>query len=106
MPGRVEADQESPCSATAMRKVMRRMTQLYDALAPAGLRTTQYSILKELHRPADAPPIAALQFVEVAARAQRPTARLAQDALKGLAPVLRRRKACGTGALGKPCRAM
>jgi hypothetical protein len=34
-----------------MRKVMRRMTQLYDALAPAGLRTTQYAILKELHRP-------------------------------------------------------
>ena len=68
-----------------------------DALAPAGLRTTQYAILEDLHRPADAPPIAALQFVEVAARAQRPTARPAQDALKGLAPVLRRRKACGTG---------
>ncbi|HXA11489.1 MAG TPA: hypothetical protein VNW93_04765 [Mycobacterium sp.] len=44
MPGRVEEDQESPCSATAMREVKRRMTQLYDTLAPAGLRTTQYAI--------------------------------------------------------------
>jgi DNA-binding MarR family transcriptional regulator len=33
------------------------MTQLYDdALAPAGLRSTQYAILEELHRQADAPP--------------------------------------------------
>jgi hypothetical protein len=57
MPGRVEAADESPCSATAMRKATRRMTQLYDdALAPAGLRTTQYAILEALHRKADAPP--------------------------------------------------
>jgi hypothetical protein len=55
VPGRVEADQESPCSATAMRKFKRRMTQLYDALAPAGLHTTQYAILKELDRPAALP---------------------------------------------------
>jgi DNA-binding MarR family transcriptional regulator len=54
---RVEADDESPCSATAMRKATRRMTQLYDdALAPTGLRSTQYAILEELHRQADAPP--------------------------------------------------
>ena len=72
MPGRVEADQESPCSATAMRKVTRRMTQLYaNALAPAGLRTTQYAIIQELQRQADAAPIAALQYVEVAARSAR-----------------------------------
>jgi DNA-binding MarR family transcriptional regulator len=33
------------------------MTQLYDdALAPAGLRSTQYAILDELYRQADAPP--------------------------------------------------
>jgi DNA-binding MarR family transcriptional regulator len=33
------------------------MTQLYDdALAPAGLRSTQYAIVDELHRKADAPP--------------------------------------------------
>jgi hypothetical protein len=38
-----------------MRKFKRRMTQLYDALAPAGLHTTQYAILKELHRPTTLP---------------------------------------------------
>jgi DNA-binding MarR family transcriptional regulator len=57
MPRSVEAAEESPCSATAMRKATRRMTQLYDdALAPAGLRSTQYAILEELDRQADAPP--------------------------------------------------
>jgi hypothetical protein len=72
VPGRVEADQESPCSATAIRKATRRLTQLYaHAFAAAGLRTTQYAILEELHRQADAPPIAALQYVEVAARSAR-----------------------------------
>ena len=72
VPGRVEADPESPCSATAMRKATRRLTQLYaNALAAAGLRTTQYAILEELQRQADAAPIAALQFVEAAARSAR-----------------------------------
>jgi hypothetical protein len=72
VPGRVEADQKSPCSATAMRKATRRMTQLYaNALAPAGLRTTQYAIIQELQRQADAAPIAALQYAEVAARSAR-----------------------------------
>ena len=57
MPGRVEAADENPSSATAMRKATRRMTQLYDdALALAGLRSTQYAILDELRRQADAPP--------------------------------------------------
>jgi DNA-binding MarR family transcriptional regulator len=57
MAGRVESDEDSQCSATAMRKATRRMTQLYDdALAPAGLRSTQYAILEQLHRKADAPP--------------------------------------------------
>ena len=57
MPGRVEPADESPCSATAMRKATRRMTQLYDdALAPAGLRSTQYAVLEELVRQADAAP--------------------------------------------------
>jgi DNA-binding MarR family transcriptional regulator len=37
------------CYATALRKASRRLTQLYDdALAPAGLRSTQYAILGEL----------------------------------------------------------
>src|ERR1700692_1350648 len=57
MPGSAEVPEESPCNATAMRKATRRMTQLYDdALAPAGLRSTQYAILEELNRQADAPP--------------------------------------------------
>ena len=35
---------ESPCIATAMRKASRRLSQLYDdALAPSGLRATQYA---------------------------------------------------------------
>jgi len=37
------------CFATAVRKASRRLTQLYDeALAPSGLRSTQFSILAEL----------------------------------------------------------
>jgi DNA-binding MarR family transcriptional regulator len=48
---------QSPCSATAMRKASRRLTQLYDtALLPSGLRSTQYSILSELQRRGTAPP--------------------------------------------------
>jgi len=46
-------------------------TALRHALAPAGLRTTQYAIIQELQRQADAAPIAALQYVEVAARSAR-----------------------------------
>lgn len=38
------------CNATAMRKASRRVAQLYDdALAPTGLRSTQFAILAELH---------------------------------------------------------
>jgi DNA-binding MarR family transcriptional regulator len=41
----------STCCVTALRKASRRVTQLYDeALAPIGLRSTQYSILVELGR--------------------------------------------------------
>jgi DNA-binding MarR family transcriptional regulator len=40
-----------PCSATALRKASRRVTQLYDeALSPSGLRSTQFMILAELER--------------------------------------------------------
>ncbi len=47
----------SPCSATAMRKASRRLTQLYDdALGPCGLRSTQFAILAELDRRPMAPP--------------------------------------------------
>lgn len=48
---------ESPCCATAMRKASRRLTQLYDeALAEAGLRSTQFAILAELDRRPNGPP--------------------------------------------------
>jgi DNA-binding MarR family transcriptional regulator len=39
------------CTAAALRKATRRITQFYDtALAPAGLTVTQYSLLTELAR--------------------------------------------------------
>jgi DNA-binding MarR family transcriptional regulator len=42
---------ESSCIAAAIRKASRRLTQLYDgALAPCGLRSTQYTLLTELAR--------------------------------------------------------
>jgi DNA-binding MarR family transcriptional regulator len=42
---------ESPCTAAAIRKASRRLTQFYDdALAPCGLRSTQYTLLAELAR--------------------------------------------------------
>jgi DNA-binding MarR family transcriptional regulator len=45
------------CNATAMRKASRRVAQLYDdALAPCGLRSTQFAILAELHERTDRPP--------------------------------------------------
>ncbi len=48
---------ESPCIAAAIRKASRRLTQLYDgALAPCGLRSTQYTLLTELARHARMPP--------------------------------------------------
>jgi DNA-binding MarR family transcriptional regulator len=45
------------CNATAMRKASRRIAQLYDdALAPSGLRSSQFAILAELHELGDKPP--------------------------------------------------
>jgi len=39
------------CACTLIRRAARRMTQLYDdALAPTGLRITQYSLLANLDR--------------------------------------------------------
>ena len=47
----------SACTATALRKASRRITQLYDeALAPSGLRSTQYAVLSELQRRGPQPP--------------------------------------------------
>jgi DNA-binding MarR family transcriptional regulator len=56
----VDAQNREPatraCYATSFRKASRRLTQLYDdALAPAGLRSTQYVILGELAAGGPAP---------------------------------------------------
>lgn len=41
----------SPCACTALRKGGRALTRRYDeALAPSGLRTTQYALLATLER--------------------------------------------------------
>ena len=48
---------KSPCIVAAMRAATRRLTQLYDeAIAPTGLRITQFHILAELERQAADPP--------------------------------------------------
>jgi DNA-binding MarR family transcriptional regulator len=48
---------ESPCIVAAMRAATRRLTQLYDeAMAPIGLRVTQFHVLSELERRAADPP--------------------------------------------------
>ena len=45
------------CNCTALRKATRRLSHFYDSvLAPAGLKSTQYSILSEISRRADTPP--------------------------------------------------
>jgi DNA-binding MarR family transcriptional regulator len=46
----------NPCCATALRQASRRLNQLYDnALAPCGLRSTQYAVLAALHKHAKKP---------------------------------------------------
>jgi DNA-binding MarR family transcriptional regulator len=48
---------ESPCIVAAMRAATRRVTQLYDeAMAPTGLRVTQFHVLSELERRSADPP--------------------------------------------------
>jgi DNA-binding MarR family transcriptional regulator len=57
------------CFATSVRKASRRLTQLYDdALAPSGLRSTQYSILAELASRSEAPTLSELAEVMVSDR--------------------------------------
>src|SRR3979411_1386870 len=44
-------ESEGGCHCTALRKALRRISQLYDtALAPSGLKTTQRAILAEIGR--------------------------------------------------------
>lgn len=45
------------CNCTALRKASRRLSQLYDsALAPSGLKSTQFAILAEVDRRSNEPP--------------------------------------------------
>jgi DNA-binding MarR family transcriptional regulator len=57
------------CFATSVRKASRRLTQFYDdALAPSGLRSTQYSILAELASRSESPTLSELAEVMVSDR--------------------------------------
>ena len=41
----------SPCHCAVLRKASRHVSQVYDlAVAPAGLKTTQFSLLAAIHR--------------------------------------------------------
>jgi DNA-binding MarR family transcriptional regulator len=54
---RSRVDEVSECNCTAMRKASRRLSQMYDgALAPVGLKSTQYSILVQIERRSAEPP--------------------------------------------------
>jgi DNA-binding MarR family transcriptional regulator len=45
------------CNCAALRKASRRLSQFYDSvLAPSGLKSTQFAMLTEIDRRADAPP--------------------------------------------------
>jgi DNA-binding MarR family transcriptional regulator len=45
------------CNCAALRKASRRISQFYDAaLAPSGLKSTQFAMLSDIERRADAPP--------------------------------------------------
>jgi DNA-binding MarR family transcriptional regulator len=73
---------ESPCIVAALRAATRRLTQLYDeAMAPTGLRVTQFNILSELERRSSDPPtigeLAEILTIERSALGQtlRPLAR-------------------------------
>jgi DNA-binding MarR family transcriptional regulator len=45
------------CNCSALRKASRRLSQLYDAaLAPSGLRVTQFGVLVEIERRGKTPP--------------------------------------------------
>ena len=42
---------ETPCACSTLRRAARAVTAVYDAaLAPSGLRITQFSILRKLAR--------------------------------------------------------
>ena len=48
----------TPCTCGCLRKASRRLSQFYDlALAPVGIKTTQFSILSEIERVAAGGPV-------------------------------------------------
>ncbi len=92
------ADREKPagrgpiepaiCNCLALRQAARHATQLYDRhLAPAGLKTTQYSILAKLARlgPQSINALAAMMVMDrtTTTRSVRP---LARDKLVAISP--------------------
>jgi DNA-binding MarR family transcriptional regulator len=56
-PGILAGIEPNSCNCAALRKASRRMSQFYDyALAPCGLKSTQFAMLAEIDRRAEAPP--------------------------------------------------
>ena len=56
-PGLLADIEPNSCNCAALRKASRRMSQFYDsALAPCGLKSTQFAMLAEIERRAEAPP--------------------------------------------------
>jgi DNA-binding MarR family transcriptional regulator len=65
----MDGDRPRECFVGAARKASRRLTQFYDdALAPCGLKSTQYSIFSELTRFASSPTLAELASALVSDR--------------------------------------
>ena len=61
--------QKGECFATSVRKASRRLTQLYDdALAPSGLRSTQFAILVQLAARSTSPTLTELAEAMVSDR--------------------------------------
>jgi len=57
MHGKPPLIERNRCNCAALRKASRRLSQFYDsALAPAGLKSTQFAILAEIERREDEPP--------------------------------------------------
>jgi DNA-binding MarR family transcriptional regulator len=57
VPASSSAIEPNRCNCAALRKASRRMSQFYDSvLAPCGLKSTQFAMLTEIDRRADAPP--------------------------------------------------
>jgi DNA-binding MarR family transcriptional regulator len=55
---RAAPSQRADCTCASLRKASRRISQFYDAaLAPVGIKSTQYSILSELARGRTAGPV-------------------------------------------------